>query len=115
MDYSDLIRLAPLVVLLIALVVLRKVETEMKPIVTGIVKGLTLDATSNAKVYAYGVLLSVTASLQALGDEATKMQWVYLVIFCKVAQPACVAVIGFISQLKGKPASSETKPPFASP
>lgn len=101
----------PLTVLTIALVILRKVDAEMRPIVSGMVSGLAAKSARNAENWAMAALMAAAASCQALGEIATDMQWAYVAALAKVMQPGLVAVIAFVMR---SPAQSAlpTNPPF---
>lgn len=99
MIYSELLPVVwSLIVLLVVLIVGRKISDDVKPVVTSVVSGLSSHATKNATSYAFGFLLASAASLQALGDEASKLGWVYVGAICKVLQPGIVAIIGLIAR-----------------
>lgn len=103
----------PLTVLLIALFILRRVEAEVAPIVSGMIGGLAQQSAKNAANWAMALLMASAASCQALGEVATDLGWNYAAAAAKVMQPGLVAVIAFIMR---SPAASNptgnTNPPF---
>jgi len=105
----------PLTVLLIMLFVLRQIESEVKPIVAGMVTGLAAQSTRNAASWAMAALMAAAASCQALGEVATDLGWIYAAAAAKVFQPGLVAVIAFVmrSPAQNAEAKPKTNPPFA--
>lgn len=102
----------PLTVLTIALVILRKVDAEMRPIVSGMVSGLAAKSARNAENWALAALMASAASCQALGEVATDLGWGYVAAAAKVLQPGLVAVIAFV--MRSPAQSATTNPPFNS-
>ncbi len=100
----------PLTLLLIALFVLRQVESDMRPIVTGMIGGLASQSQKNAVKWAMGILMASAASCQALGEVATDLGWTYAAALAKVLQPGLVAVIAYVMRSPNEPA--QTQPPF---
>lgn len=98
----------PLVFLLIALFVLRKVEADLRPVFTSVVTGVAGNAQVNALRYAMAMMLASLSAMQALGDVAREMHWPYVEAFAKIATPALAAVVAFV-QPSGPPTA--TKPP----
>ncbi len=102
----------PLTVLAVALFVLRQIEAEVKPIVTGMVTGLAAQSTRNASSWAMATLMASAASCQALGEVAADLNWVYLAAIAKVLQPGLVAVIAFVMRSPSQEPKPKTNPPF---
>ncbi len=100
----------PLTVLVIALFVLRQIEAEVKPIVTGMVTGLAAQSSRNAASWAMAALMASAASCQALGEVAAELGWVYVAAAAKVLQPGLVAVIAFVMRSPAQTAAAEPKP-----
>ena len=94
----------PLCFLLIALLILRQIKDEVKPIFSGMVKTLAIQSQRNALAWALGMMLGTVASLQAVVEVANQYHWLYIGAAAKILQPGLTAVIGFI-----------TKSPFTSP
>lgn len=92
----------PLSFLLLALIVLRRIETDLRPVFRNVVSGVAANAQSNALRYAMAMMLASVASMQALGDVARDMGWKYVEVFAKVAQPALAAVVGFVIKSDGQ-------------
>lgn len=110
-----------LVALLLFGVVAWIVRSELGPIFTGIVSGLTAHATKNATGYALGALMALLASLDALGDVATANQWPLIAAACKVLQPGIAAIVAAAMRSqngagkdpgKSGSGSGTTTPPF---
>lgn len=112
----------PLVVLLIALVVLRQIREDVRPIFVQVVNGVAQSAGSNAPAYAIAVLFGLSASMSAFVDVFKElnreailaMSWhQYLVCWAKVFNPFIVAVLAYATQNKfkggGIPQQSTTK------
>lgn len=84
-------------VVLVFLIVYRAGERVKR--IADIVEGsLTKQAASYAPAYAMGFLYASAASLQALTEVATQMQWPYLVAASKCLQPGIVAIIAFVNK-----------------
>jgi hypothetical protein len=106
----------PLVVLLVALFVLRQIESDVKPIVSGMVSGLAAQSSRHAASWAMALLMASAASCQALGEVATDLGWVYAAALAKVLQPGLVAVIAYVmrSPTQGQSTSTgNTTPPIS--
>jgi hypothetical protein len=103
----------PMCFLLVAFVVLRRVKDSLDPIVQGMTGTLKVQATKYAMAWALACMYAAGASLQALGEVATQLGWVYVAAFAKVSQPGIIAVIAFVNKSPDvvmKP--TETQPPF---
>ncbi len=85
----------PLVVALVLLYLLRKVSNEVQPIVVSVVSGLAKQANTNALAYGLAIGYGLSASLQALAEQATVLQWPLIAAFAKVANPFIVAMLAF--------------------
>lgn len=106
----------PLCFLLVALLVLRHIKHSLEPIVTGMTGTLKVQATKYAMAWALAMMYASAASLQALGEVATSLGWIYVAAFAKVTQPAVVAVIAFVNKAPEAIAQpGTTKPPFPTP
>lgn len=101
----------PMTVLLLALLVLRQVQNEVKPILTGMVSGLAAQSSKNAANWAMACLMASAASMQALGEVATDLGWIYAAALAKVMQPGLVAVIAYVMRSPSQ-SSTPTVPPF---
>lgn len=120
MKYGDIEHcIWPLAFLLITLVVLRKVEKDLQPVVNGVVGGVAKNAQKNALMYAMGIIYASAASLQALGEVATSFGWVHVAAFAKVAQPGVVAIIAYVTKppagASAALSTSTTNPPMPIP
>lgn len=106
----------PLCFLLVAFTILRQVKNRVEPIFDGMTSTLKVQATRYALAWSLCMLYAAAASLQALGDVAEKMGWVYVDAFAQVVQPAVVAVIAFVNKAPEAIAQPKTTttPPFAS-
>lgn len=105
----------PLIILLIVLLVLWRLEKEMKPVVTGVMTGLANNAKQKALLYAMGALYFLAASLQSLGEVSTQFEWVHVAAFAKVIQPGIVAIIAYVTkppQITQATPDAKTTPPF---
>lgn len=99
----------PLAFLLVALLVVRQIRDEMKPVARAVVDGLAKHGARHSLAYAMAILYATAASLQALADVARDMGWLYVEAFAKVVQPGAVAIIAFV---RPSPAESGTRPPI---
>lgn len=119
MNYADIFEASsiiwPLVFLLIALIILKQVKDEVKPIFTGMVSSLATQSKVNAMQWALGMMLGTVASLQAVVEVATQMHWVYIGALAKVLQPGMAAVIAFVTKSPSESKPKPTNPPFPTP
>lgn len=99
-----------------ALVVLRQVKHTIGPIVQGMSLTLRVQAQRYAMAWALATMYAAAASLQALGEVAASLHWVYVAAFAKVTQPAVVAIIAFVNkapdEIATSPKATPTNPPF---
>lgn len=113
MNYSDIFEASsivwPLSFILIALIMLRQVREDVRPIFRGMVGTLATQSSTNAVAWAVGIMMGTLGSLGALSEVAKGMNWPFLEAFAKVAQPGLAAVVSYIM------ASPAQKPPPASP
>lgn len=129
MNYADIFHadsmVWPLTFLLIALLVLRQVRDEVKPIFSSIVGGVAKSAGSNATAYAIAIMFGLSASLSAFYDvfsqldakALTDMSWhQYFSLWAKIGNPFIVAVLAYATQNKFTGGGlSGTNPPLPSP
>lgn len=87
----------PLTFLLLALIVLRKIEADLSPVFRNVVTGVATNAQANALRYAMAMMLASLAAMQSLADVARDLHWVYVEAFAKIATPALAAVVAFVS------------------
>lgn len=88
----------PLTLLLVLLMVLRKLGNSVDPIFQSMVGGLKTQAARHSMAWLMAMMYASAASLQALGEVAADLQWVYVAAFAKVIQPAVVAVIAYVNR-----------------
>lgn len=97
----------PLTILLVALLVLRQVREEMKPVFNSIIGGLSKNAQSNATQYAIAIGFGLSASMSAFYDvfndltsaNLTALSWhQYAALWTKVLNPFIVAVLAYATQ-----------------
>ena len=91
-----------LLLLSLLAVLIKALWGQFSPIVVAVVTGLTAHATKYATAYAYGALLAVTASLQAMAEVATQQGWVYCAAAAKILQPGLVAVLAYVRPSPGQ-------------
>lgn len=100
--------LAPtLAILLVGLVAVWRIQNEFRPIIIGVVKGLTTTAQSNALYFAMLILCGLNAMFPALATIAAKFHWQYVEAFAIVAAGGCSAVLSFMIK---PPPTSFTSP-----
>ncbi len=105
-----------LITLLIALLILKQVKDDVRPIFLSMVGPLTKQAQTNAIAWTVGIMLGVLSSLGALTEVATQMHWVYVAILCKVLGPGLATIVALIKQSPNSPpAPGSTTPPFPVP
>jgi hypothetical protein len=110
MSFTDSLSFVwPLTFLLVSLFVLRRIEEDLRPVFRNVVTGVAANAQSNALRYAMAMMLASLSAMQALGDVARELGWVYIEAFAKVAQPALAAIVGYIIK-SDSPTSSPTPP-----
>lgn len=99
MQFTDTLPLIwPLTFLLIALVILKKADAALKPIVTGVVNGVASNATQHALAWAMVAFLSVISGMEALGDVARQFHWVYVEAFCKIVTPMLATAVAALTK-----------------
>ncbi len=102
-EANSLVR--PLSFILIALILLRQLRDEVRPIFSGMIGTLAKQSSSNAVAWAVGIMMGTLASLQALGEVAQQLHWIYVAAFAKVLQPGLAGIVAYIM------ASPAQKPP----
>jgi hypothetical protein len=85
-------------------------EEDLRPVFRNVVNGVASNAQGNALRYAMAMMLASLSAMQALGDVARELGWVYVEAFAKVAQPALAAVVGYIIKSDGPTQSVATQP-----
>lgn len=101
----------PLSFLLVALVILRRIRDDVRPIFLGMVAPLTKQAQTNAVAWTVGIMLGILSSLGALTEVANTQHWVFVANFCKVLGPGLATIVALIKQ-SPMPPPSQTTPPF---
>lgn len=103
----------PLCFLLVALVLLWQIREQLSPVINGVVGGLAKNAQSNALTYGLAIGYGLSAALQALAEQATALQWVYVAAAAKVMNPFIVAMLAFAAKNNlGDKQPTPTAPPF---
>ncbi len=100
-----------LIGLLIALLILKQVKDEIKPIFQSMVDPLRKQASTNAIAWATGIMLGVLSSLGALVEVAAQMHWVYVGIACKVLGPGLATIVALVKQSPVEPTKPAGSPP----
>lgn len=107
MTFTDTLPIVwPLTFLLLALVVLRRIEQDLRPVFRNVVAGVATNAQTNALRYAMALMLASLATMQSLADVARDMHWIYVEAFAKIATPALAAIVAFVS-----PSTAPVEPP----
>lgn len=102
MNLTDSLNLVwPLTFLLVSLFILRRIEEDLRPVFRNVVNGVASNAQGNALRYAMAMMLASLSGMQALGDVARELGWIYVEAFAKVAQPALAAIVGYIIKSDG--------------
>ena len=96
-----------LVGLLIALLILKQVKDDVRPIFISMVGPLAKNAGSNAVQWAQGILLAYLSLLGALAEVSITMHWVWVGIFCKVSGPPVATIIALVNK---SPVNSSSSP-----
>lgn len=87
-----------LLTLLIALLLLKQIKDDIRPIFQAMVGPLTRQAQTNAIAWTIGIMLGVLSSLGALTEVAAQMHWVYVAIACKVLGPGLATIVALVKQ-----------------
>jgi hypothetical protein len=99
----------PLTLILVALLVLRKVEQDLRPIVVAVTRGVAVQAGNNSAAYATAFLFGLTAAASAFIDvfqaldaaHLAALSWhQYAALWVKVLNPFFVAVLAYATQNK---------------
>ncbi len=103
----------PLCFLLVALLVLKQVRDDVRPIFIGIIGGLTAKAQSNAVEWALLLLVATLGSMQQLIQTAQENHWLFVESFAKVATPFIGGIVAGmrISPLTSKTPAATVTPP----
>ncbi len=97
----------PLVFLVVALIITRRLATDLRPIFTNVVDGVSKSARTNASSYAIAALFGLSASLSAFNEvfknldrsSFAVMGWhQYLALWSKVLNPFIVAALAYGSK-----------------
>ena len=95
----------PLVFLLIALLALKQVRDDIRPIFIGIVTGLKEKAQSNAMAWAVMLLVALLGSMQAMIEVAQENHWKIMESLAKIATPFFA---GLVAGTRQSPIGSST-------
>lgn len=93
-----LLPLGPLITILFVFVVYLNLRRDLQPIVVSVVGGVAKQAQTNAVACALAFGFGLSASLEALSDQATVLHWVVVAALCKVLNPFIVAVLAYATQ-----------------
>lgn len=88
----------PLAIVLLGLLFLRRADAVVQPIVVNVVNGLAKQAGSNALTYGLAIGYGLSASLQALADQATILHWLVIAAAAKVCGPFVTAMLAFAAK-----------------
>lgn len=114
----------PLFLFLLALLVLRQIKEDVRPIFVNIVSGVAKNAQSNAPAYAIAIGFGLSACIAAFIDvfqslDAVKLHALswhqYAALWAKVLNPFVVSVLAYATQNKfkgGSAVASSTNPPI---
>lgn len=101
--------------ILIAVLVLKQVRNDIRPIFIAMVDPLKKQAQTNATAWAVGLMLGVLSSLGALTEVATQMHWIYVAIACKVLGPGLATIVALIKQSPVEPPAPPAPSPVITP
>lgn len=96
----------PMTFLLIALIILRQIRDDVRPIFRAMVDPLTKQAQTNAVAWAIGIMLGIQSSLGALKEVADAQQWVVVANTCKIVGPGLCTIVALILR-----SPTEKRPP----
>jgi len=86
----------PLAFLLIALVILKRIREDVRPIFRAMVDPLTKQAQTNAVAWAIGIMLGIQSSLGALKEVADAQNWIVVASTCKIVGPGLCTIVALI-------------------
>lgn len=119
MNYADIFEASslvwPLSFILIALFLLRQLKEDVHPIFVGMVGTLAKQSSNNAVAWAVGIMMGLLGCLQALGEVAAQMHWLYLAAFAKVLQPGLAAIVSYIMASPAQKPPTPPSPPQLDP
>lgn len=105
----------PLCFLLVALLIMRQLREDVRPIFRGIVVGLASQAQSNAMAWAVGLAMATLGSMTAAIDVAHANGWINVESALKIATPfiATLVTLSMKSPIKdvSAPSPSAIIPP----
>lgn len=96
--------------LLIALLILKQVKDDVRPIFVALVGPLTKNAATNALQWVNGILLAILSLLGALAEVSVTMKWVVVSILCKLAGPPIATIIALMNKSPINPPAPVTPP-----
>lgn len=74
------------------------IRRDVQPIMVNVIGGVAKSAGTNAVACAIAIGFGLSASLEALAEQATALHWLLIAAFCKVANPFIVAVLAYATQ-----------------
>lgn len=74
------------------------IRRDVQPIMVNVIGGVAKSAGTNAVACAIAIGFGLSASLEALSEQATALHWLLIAAFCKVANPFIVAVLAYATQ-----------------
>jgi len=75
-----------------------RIRNDVQPIVVNVINGVARQAGTNAVPCAIAIGFGLSASLEALAEQATALHWLLIAAGCKVVQPFIVAVLAYATQ-----------------
>ena len=109
-EYIQLVKdFAPLVVGLFFIGFMVVACLAMRPVVVKMVEGLATKADSNAMAFGLAMGYGLSASLSALAEQATALNWLILAALAKVINPFIVGVLAFTARSGGPNDSARPK------
>lgn len=86
----------PLTFLLIALLILKRIRDDVRPIFRAMVDPLAKQAQTNAVAWAIGIMLGIQSSMGALKEVADAMGWIVVANMCKIVGPGLCTIVALI-------------------
>ena len=86
----------PMTFLLVALLILRQIRDDVRPIFRAMVDPLTKQAQTNAVAWSIGIMLGNQSSLGALKEVADAQHWVVVANSCKIVGPGLCTIVALI-------------------
>ena len=110
----------PLAFILVALIVIRKIGDDIRPVASAVIGGVAKNAAQHSLAYAMATILAVLSGLNALAEVSTEFHWTYVVAATKILTPMLATIIAYLTKppqftqaAPDVPSKTVTSSPFA--